>query len=260
MLGAIAGDIIGSQFNGPMNIKTKRFELFTDGCSLTDDTICTVAIADALLNERDFAESLRDWGNRYGNRGYGSRFWCWVITPDMPAYQSWGNGGAMRVSPVGFLFSHDESLACEIAEKTAAVSHDHPESIRSVRAVTSAIVMAKHGRSAKDIEREISKQYGYVLWESVADWRRQMTPTVEAAITVPAAMVCALRSRSVEDAIRNAVSIGGDSDTIACIAGGIAEAMFGVPEELEVRVMPYLPDDMREVVRQFYEASGLCAD
>ncbi|MCA3000609.1 MAG: ADP-ribosylglycohydrolase family protein [Rhodocyclaceae bacterium] len=253
MLGAIAGDIIGSQFNGPLNIKTKRFELFTEGCSFTDDTICTIAIADALLNDRDIADSLRDWGNRYGNRGYGSRFWCWVITPDMPAYQSWGNGGAMRVSPVGFLYSHDGMLAGDIAEKTAVVSHDHLESIRSVRAVTSAIVMAKQGKSAKAIETELSKQYDYVLWESVADWRRQMTPTVEAAITVPAAIICALRSKNVEDAIRNAVSIGGDSDTIACIAGGIAEAMFDVPEEIEVRVMPYLPDDMKRIVEQHYE-------
>ncbi|MCA2997676.1 MAG: ADP-ribosylglycohydrolase family protein [Rhodocyclaceae bacterium] len=257
MIGAIAGDIIGSQFNGPLNTKSKRFELFTEGCSFTDDTICTVAIADALLNNRDIAESLRDWGNRYGNRGYGSQFWCWVITPGMPAYGSWGNGGAMRVSPVGFLYSHDEQLACDTAEKTAVVSHNHPESIRAVRAVTSAIVLAKQGHSSREIERKLSVQYGYILWESVADWRRQMTPTVEAAITVPAAIVCALRAKSTEDAIRNAVSIGGDSDTIACIAGSIAEALFDVPEELEVHVMPYLPPDMQSIVMQFYEEISL---
>lgn len=260
MLGAIIGDVVGSQFSAAsLNVKTKNFELFTDGCSFTDDTVCTVAIADTLLGHRDFASSLRHWCRKYPHRGYGSNFNGWVQQDDAPAYDSWGNGAPMRVSPIGHLLD-DEAEALDLAEQSSIVSHNHPEAIRGVKALTSAILMARKGASQKEIGDFTQKRYDYAMWESIPDLRRSMTYTTESSVTVPAAIICALRAKDFEDAIRNAVSIGGDSDTIACMAGALAEGLFEIPQEIEEVCMSYLDDEIRDVVWNFYSAQQLKLD
>jgi ADP-ribosylglycohydrolase len=252
MLGAIAGDIIGSIYEA-RPIKTKAFPLFGPGVTFTDDTVCTVAIADALLSGSDFAERLRAYVRRYPGRGYGGMFARWAQTPDMPGYGSWGNGAAMRVSAVADL-ADDDAEALAIAARTAAVSHDHPDAIAGAQATVLAMRLARRGVAPAALRQEIATRFGYDLGPSVAQIRAWYGFDVSCKGTVPPAIVCALEATDYEDAVRNAVSLGGDSDTLACITGGIAEALFGLPRPIGERARGCLDDDLRRVLRRFEDA------
>ena len=254
MLGAIIGDIAGSvyEFN---NCRSKQFEpFFHINARYTDDTICTVAIADALLNDIPPAESLRHWGRTFWNKGsWGKQFALWLAEPELaPPYDSFGNGSAMRVSPCAWLASSHKH-ALQLAESVTVATHTHPEGIKGALATTSAIYMAREGISPLEIKQFIENEYQYDLSRSV-DEIRENNPRSEACQkTVPESIVCALESKSFEDAIRNAISIGGDSDTIGAITGSIAEAIYAVPENFKQQTLKYLPNEMNLVMNRFYD-------
>lgn len=256
MLGAILGDIIGSPWEGG-SCADPNVELMGYGSVFTDDTVCTVAIAQALVEGVDIAQSLRSWVRRYPGRGYGGSFHGWAWSDNRGPYQSFANGGAMRVSPAGFLAtSLEEALA--LATKTASVTHDHPEGIKGAQAISLAIWLAKSGASRDSIRGEIQRRIGYALNQTVADLSapEAFGFSVLAEETVPLALTAALEARSFEQAMRHSLSIGGDTDTIACMAGGIAEALFGIPETLVQRGSEYLDVDMLDVVQTFYAGIG----
>lgn len=252
MYGAIIGDIIGSiyEFN---NYKAKEFEpLFHPKAKFTDDTVCTVAIADALLNDKDPAATLREWCERYWtNGGWGKKFAKWLASGSLEPYNSMGNGGAMRVSPCGWLFD-DYQEAIKAAIRVTEITHNHPEGIKGAVAVTAAIFSFKNGAAVTDVRDFVQSVCGYDLKPSVDQIRESDRVHSELAQdTVPEALTCALEAVSFEDAIRNAVSIGGDSDTIAAIAGSVAEARFGVPKARINEARIYLPNDMAALIKQF---------
>lgn len=276
MLGAIAGDIIGSLYES-RPIKTKRFPLFSPGCTFTDDTVCTVAIADSLLNGGGFDHSLRRYVRKYPSRGYGGLFRQWAMADDLPAYGSWGNGSAMRVTAIGFL-ARDDEHALRLAEASSAVSHNHPDAVAGAQAVALGIGMARRGIGRTAIRRALSERFGYDLSRSVEDLRPGYGFDISAAGTVPAALVCALDAADHEDAVRNAISLGGDADTLACIAGGLGEALYGVseqvarqtaerlderrygfPEELDPGAPGYFQGRLLTVVEAFYRRLGKMA-
>ncbi len=254
MLGAIAGDIIGSVYEAAP-IKTKAFPLFGEGATFTDDTVCTVAIAAALLQGRDFAGMLRRYVRRYPGRGYGALFRRWALTPDMPAYGSFGNGAAMRVSPIGH-WATRELEALELSAASAAVSHDHPAAIAGAGAVALAMWLARAGTDRAGIRKLIETRFGYDLGQSVGEIRSWYRFDVSCAGTVPPAIVAALEAEDYEDAVRNAISLGGDADTLACIAGGIAEVLFGLPEAVVRAARARLDEPLLEVVDRFYDRLG----
>lgn len=249
MLGAIAGDIIGSVYEA-RPIKRKDFPLFHDAARFTDDTVCTVAIADAVLAGADMAASLRAWVRRYPDAGYGGMFLRWALTDGVAAYGSWGNGAAMRVSALGWL-GRDEAHVLALAAASAAISHNHPDAVAGAEATTLAIWLARQGSTAADIRRRIGSDFGYDLTDAVDAIRPGYGFDISAQGTVPPALVCALEARDYEDAVRNAVSLGGDSDTLACIAGGIAEALHGLPDDIADTARRRLPGDMRDVLQRF---------
>ncbi len=249
MLGAITGDIVGSIYEGN-NHKSKDFKFFGEGCTFTDDTVCTVAIADALINDGDFTDSLRRFVRRHPYRGYGGMFRQWVGSNGGP-YNSWGNGSAMRVSPVAHV-ARDEQELLYLAEQTSVVTHNHPDAVAGAQATVLAMWMAKSEIDVVVIREEIASRFDYDLSLSVDDIRPTYRFDISCAGTVPQAITCALEGADYEDAVRNAVSIGGDTDTIACIAGGIAEMMFGVPDEVAETSRGYLTEDLLEVVDLFF--------
>ncbi|MBW1781491.1 MAG: ADP-ribosylglycohydrolase family protein [Deltaproteobacteria bacterium] len=251
MIGAIAGDIIGSVYERSP-IKTKESPLFSPSSTFTDDTVLTVAIAEAILTGRSYLECLRDVGRRYPNAGYGGNFFRWLFSEDPRPYNSWGNGSAMRVSPVGFAFG-DETVVLREAEKTAAVTHNHPEGIKGAQATALAIYLARKGHLKEEIRERISADFNYDLGRSVAAVRPSYGFDISCQGTVPEAIISFLDSTSYEDAVRNAVSLGGDSDTLACIAGSIAEAYYGpVPDPIQAAVRNALPPDLLGIVDTFY--------
>jgi ADP-ribosylglycohydrolase len=250
MIGAIAGDIIGSVYEH-RPIKTKHFPLFSQGCRFTDDTVLTVAVADAILSGRSFTESVHDFGHRYPRAGYGGAFQAWLMAREAQPYGSWGNGSAMRVSPVGWAFDSEEEVL-EQARLSAAITHDHPEGVKGAQAVALAVFLARSGCSREELRARIAAFSGYDLGVSVDDIRPDYEFDVSCQGTVPQAVVCVLDSDSWEDAVRNAVSLGGDSDTLACIAGAMAEAFYGeVPETVRERAVRFLPHDLASVVEDF---------
>lgn len=253
MLGAITGDIVGSTFEFS-NYRAKDFQpLFQIGSKFTDDTICTIAIADALLNQRPPAEALKDWGRLYwSNGGWGQRFARWLASPDSEPYNSYGNGAAMRVSSCGWLAdSFDQAL--QLALTVTEVTHNHPEGIKGAQATAAAIFMARQHATPEDIAAEIVARFEYKLDRTIDEIRANNPHSEACQQTVPEAITCALAATSFEDAIRNAISIGGDSDTIAAIAGSIAEPMFGIPEEIQTQTRSLLPSDIIGIVDQFYD-------
>lgn len=252
MLGTITGDIIGSAYE-KANCRAKDFApLFHLKAHFTDDTVCTVAIADALLTGTKPTVALQTWGRRYEHiGGWGQRFALWLVDDDPQPYSSWGNGGAMRVSPVGLLTS-SEAEVLDLAWRVTAVTHDHPEGIKGAQATALAIWLARQHASADSIRQKISERFGYDLDTTVDAIRPTYRHSEAAHKSVPQALVCALEATGFEDAIRNAVSIGGDSDTIAAIAGGVAEARFGIPEDIATQAWGYLPVDMRRVMCDLY--------
>ena len=255
MIGAITGDIVGSIYEG-RNIKTKEFSFFGGGCRFTDDTVCTVAVADCLIHDSDFADYLRQYVRRHPYRGYGGMFQEWAST-DIGPYNSWGNGSAMRVSPVAHV-ARNEATLLEMAELSSAVTHNHPDAVAGAQAVALTMWMAMAGTDAHVIRREVADRFNYDLSRSVDEIRPDYSFDVSCAGTVPEAITCALEATDYEDAVRNAISIGGDSDTIACITGGIAEVMFGVPGEIADQTRSYLTDDLIDALDRFdqFKASG----
>jgi ADP-ribosylglycohydrolase len=250
MIGAIAGDIIGSVYEYGL-IKTKEFTLFHPDCRFTDDTVLTVAVADAILSRRPYKESLHEVGRRYPAAGYGESFYLWLRSEDPQPYNSWGNGSAMRVSPVGFAFETEEEVLNE-AEKTANVSHNHPEGVKGAQATALAVFLARMGRSKEEIRDEVRRRFNYNMDRTVDDIRPGYSFHVSCQRTVPEAIIAFLDSTSYEDAVRNAISLGGDSDTLACITGGIAEAFYGVvPARIRAKVRDLLTPDLREITEEF---------
>ncbi len=252
MLGAIIGDIAGStyEFNG---IKTKDFELFSDGCTFTDDTVLTIATADAILNNKSYLEVYKQYSRAYPNKGYGASFQKWVTSDISEPYNSYGNGSAMRISPVGWAFDSLEKVL-EETKKSAEVTHNHIEGIKGAQAVASAIFLARTGSSKADIKKYIEIEFEYDLSHSVDEIRETAVFSEICQVSVPEAIICFLDSESFEDAIQNAVSLGADADTQACIAGAIAEAFYkNIPEELETKMSEFIDDDFIFIIKKFKE-------
>lgn len=235
MIGAIAGDIIGSVYEH-RPIKTKDFPLFDDRCTFTDDTVLTVAVAEAILSGGPYVDSVRRIGRRYPYAGYGGSFSRWLHSDDSEPYNSWGNGSAMRVSPVGFAFSTENEVLRQ-ARMTAEITHNHPEGIKGAQATALAIYLARTGRNKESNRARIRDLFAYDLDRTVDDIRPFYCFDISCQGTVPEAMIAFLDSNSYEDAVRNAISLGGDSDTLACITGGVAEGLStGLsPKRLETR-------------------------
>ncbi len=256
MFGAIAGDVIGSVYEH-YQIKTSDFPLFHRGCRFTDDTVLTVAIAHAILEQTDYASALKAFGRRHPDAGYGGSFYRWIFEPYVQPYNSWGNGSAMRVSPIGFAFDDVDRVLLE-AKRSAEVSHNHPEGIKGAQATAVAVLLARQGRSKASIRREIGHRFGYNLDRSIQEIRPGYRFDVSCQGSVPEAMIAFLDSKDYEDTIRLAISLGGDSDTLACIAGGIAQAFYGaVPAEIATRVRGLLTQDLLTVVDEFSRESNL---
>jgi ADP-ribosylglycohydrolase len=250
MIGAIIGDIIGSYYEWRPT-KSKGFDLFPPGSSFTDDTVTTIAIADAILNNKDYGASLQEWGRKYPNAGYGRGFKKWLQQDNPLPYNSYGNGAAMRVCPIGYAFDTiDEVL--ENARLCAMASHDHPEGIKGAQAVSLTVFMARIGAKKSDIKHEISNRFTYDLNRSIDKIRPLYKFEVSCQKSVPEAIIAFLESSDFEDAIRNAISLGGDSDTQACIAGAIAEAYYkAIPEEIVNKSKVYLDSTLLKILEQF---------
>jgi ADP-ribosylglycohydrolase len=250
MLGAIAGDVIGSVFEWE-RIKTTEFPLFSPRSEFTDDTVMTVAAAYGILYGVDYATVFKDFGRRYPGRGYGGFFMFWLNSPDNDPYNSWGNGSAMRVSPVGFAFDTIEDVLSE-AKKSAEVTHDHPEGIKGAQATALTVYLARSGSSKEDIREEISQRFNYDLDQSLDEIRPTYQFDESCQGTVPQAVISFLESVDMEDAIRKAVSLGGDSDTLACITGGIAHAFYKhIPDEIVSEVKARLPNEFLQIIDEF---------
>ncbi|MFO8003548.1 ADP-ribosylglycohydrolase family protein [Thioalkalivibrio sp.] len=256
MIGAIAGDIIGSIHEGAAP-QPKDFPLFVSGSRFTDDTVLTVAVASAVLSGTDYGSALRGWGRRYPEAGYGGWFRRWLFQDDAPAYSSFGNGSAMRVSAIGWAFEDLETVLQE-ASRSAEVTHNHPKGILGAQAVAGAVWAGRMGRGKDGIERLLSERFGYDCDLDWAALQRRGGFDISCQGTVPAAAAAFLRSTDFEDAVRNAVSLGGDADTLACIAGAMAEAHYGcVPDAIQVEAMARLDPALRTEVRTFAQRYGV---
>ncbi len=250
MLGSIAGDIIGSVYEH-RPIKTMEFPLFQSRSRFTDDSVLTVATACSILEKADYAATLKAFGCKYPNAGYGAAFFNWLFSPESRPYNSWGNGAAMRVSPVGFAFETLEEVLME-AEKSARVSHDHPEGIKGAQATALAVFLARTGSDKDEIRSEITRRFGYDLNRRVDEIRPQYSFDISCQGTVPEAIIAFLESTDYEDAVRMAVSLGGDSDTLACITGGIAHAFYKeIPQGIVSEVRGRLPDELLQIMDRF---------
>ncbi len=253
MIGAIAGDIIGSVYESAP-IKRKDFDLFHPQCRFTDDTVLTLAIAKAILEKRDYLDTVRETGRRYPHAGYGGTFIHWLLSEEPKPYNSWGNGSAMRVSPVGFAFDTVDDILREAAN-TAVISHNHPEGVKGAQATALSVFLARTTRDRVLIRKEVSTLFGYDLDRTVEEIRPSYTFDISCQGTVPEAIIAFLDSTSYEDAVRNAVSLGGDSDTLACITGGIAEAYYGpVSPSILKKVKSCLGGDLWQIAEQFYDS------
>jgi len=256
MIGAIAGDIIGSVYEW-QRIKTKAFPLFDSRCFFTDDSVLTVAVANAILTDGDYEKSVVEIGRRYPDSGYGGSFARWLQAEDRKPYNSWGNGSAMRVSPVGFAFDTAEEVLRE-AGRSAEFTHNHPEGIKGARATALAIWLGRTTHDKKAMRAEIVARFGYDLNRTVDEIRPTYGFDESCQGTVPQALVAFFDASSYEDAIRNAVSLGGDSDTLACITGGIAEAFYGpVSGAIQKKVEEILSPELWKTTERFCSAYRL---
>jgi ADP-ribosylglycohydrolase len=249
LLGAVAGDMIGAPYEFAHK-KIYEFPLFSADCGPTDDTYLTLAIAQAILDGRDYKSALLHFGRKYPS-SYGLRFHDWLDSSDPQPYNSFGNGSAMRVSPVGWAFETEEAVLREAAA-TAAVTHNHPQGVAGAQAIALAIYRARKGASKDDIRSELEQRFGYDLQKPIAQIRPSYRYNEICQDTVPAALIGFLDSSSFEDAIRLAVSLGGDADTLAAIAGSVAEAWYnGVPASVAVDVQRRLPPELWEIITRF---------
>lgn len=251
MLGAIIGDIIGSRFEFN-NTKSIDFELFTPECDFTDDTVCTIAVADALLKSIPFGDSLHAWCRKYPHPkgAYGGSFVRWIHDDNPRPYHSFGNGSAMRVSPCGWI-SNDRETVLRKARESAECTHNHPEGIKGALCVADCIYHARKGNGMSRLIDLATKEYGYNLDMTCDSIRKTNSFNETCQVTVPQAIICFLESTDFESAIRLAISIGGDSDTIAAITGSIAEAYYGIPEHIKNRAFEYLPGEFLSIVYEF---------
>jgi ADP-ribosylglycohydrolase len=256
MLGAIAGDVIGS-VHEYLGTKSMDFDLFAPACRFTDDTVLAVAVADCLLNQRNYVDTFHEYVAAYPLAGYGYRFFHWANAGTRTPYNSWGNGSAMRVPAVGYLFGSLEQVLAEAA-RSAEVTHNHPEGVKGAQATAAAIFMARQGDSKPEIKAALERQFGYNLSPRIDDLRPTYKFDESCQRTVPPAIIAFLESQNYEDAIRKAISLGGDADTLACITGAVAEAHYGgVPPEIATRTVAALDDRLRSVVIQFYRQLGI---
>ncbi len=254
IIGAIIGDIVGS-FYEFYNCKSTKIALFTSGTTFTDDTVMTIAVADWLLSGVPLQTTMSDWGQEYPNRGYGGMFCEWLFySKDKKPYNSFGNGAGMRVSPCGY-YANSLEEALELARQSAEVTHNHPEGIKGAQAIASAIILARQHKSKDEIRDYIETSFGYNLHRTCDEIRPAYRFDVTCQGSCPEALIAFLDSDDYESAIRLAVSLGGDSDTIACMTGGIAAAYYGIPAWLvKYVVSEYLPRNIRDVVGRFDEA------
>ena len=255
ILGAIAGDIIGSVYEFKPT-KDYNFNLYVDNMCPTDDSVMTVAVADWLINDvtlshSQLAETMRKWGHKYPRAGYGGHFYLWLADKKQGPYNSWGNGSAMRVSPVGFAFDTLENTL-EAAKISAEVTHNHPEGIKGAQATAAAIYLARNGASKKEIKEYITENFGYDLNMKCSDIRTAYSYEESCQRSVPQSICSFLDSTDYESCVREAVSLGGDADTMAAIAGGIAAAFYGsMPDGIYDMAFSKMSDDMKAVVDQF---------
>ena len=259
MIGAILGDMIGSPYEFDRSPKTKVFPLFSRYSEFTDDSVMTVAVADALLTamgktddeiKAALVDSMRKWGKRYPDAGYGGLFYRWLHSRHPEPYGSFGNGSAMRVSAAGWLYDTLEETR-HVARLTAEVTHNHPEGLKGAEATASAIFLARSGSSKEDIRAYIIQEFGYDLSRTCDEIRPTYHHVESCQQTVPEAITAFLEGADFEDVIRTAVSLGGDCDTLTCIACGIAEAFYDVPEEIALECRKRLPSDMLAVIARF---------
>ena len=259
MYGAILGDIIGSPYEFDQGSKAKDFPLFSGRSTFTDDSVMTIAVAEAFLDARGHGEdgirtclvrSMQRWGRRYPCAGYGARFIRWLAAPDPRPYGSWGNGSAMRVSAAAWLFDDLDTVRA-MARLSAAVTHDHPEGIKGAEATAAAILLARTGSTKAAIRTYIEAQFGYDLSRTCDEIRPGYRHVESCQETVPEAITAFLEGESFEDVIRTAVSLGGDCDTLTAIAGSMAEGFYGVPEELKDQCRRRIPADMARVLARF---------
>ena len=261
MYGAILGDIIGSPYEFDRSPKIKDFPLFSPGSRFTDDSVMALAVADAFLSLSEGASdseirsqlirSMQAFGRKYPTIGYGARFSAWLFCDDPQPMNSWGNGSAMRVSSAGWLFQ-DLNTVRKMARLSAQVSHDHPEGIKGAEATASAIFLARTGTSKAQIRDYITETFGYDLSRSCDQIRPGYRHVASCQETVPEAITAFLEGQDFEDVIRTAVSLGGDCDTLTCIAGSIAEAVYGVPEDLKDICKQYLDEILLTVLDRFH--------
>lgn len=279
MLGAIVGDVVGSVYEWN-NIKTKEFPFFREDCFFTDDTVMTCAVAEAIMNggqKYDFIDAMKKYGRMYPNADYGARFNRWLVTGNREPYNSFGNGSAMRVSPCAWVMDATTgelpSEVKRLAQLSSEVTHNHPEGIKGAMATADAIFMCRYffgghasdnGQSNSDtpeeikrrIKEHIEKEYGYDLSKTLDEIRPTYRFNETCQDTVPQAIVAFLESTDFEDAIRNAISLGGDSDTLAAITGSIAEAAYGIPEWITDKVYTYLDEPLKDVLRRWEREVG----
>lgn len=248
MLGAIIGDIVGSRFEFN-NTKDFNFKLFTEECDFTDDTICTVAVADAILNRKNYQDAMLEWCKKYPNPMgcYGGSFARWINSPNPQPYNSFGNGSAMRVSAIGWLFDTKEEIL-EQAKKSAEITHNHPEGIKGAQAVALAVYLGRTGVPKSDILMDMSQFYPTFVAPLLG--QNKFDETCQG--TLPICLGIIYASNNFEEAIRYAIAVGGDSDTIGAIVGAIAEVIWGIPESMQRTAFRYLPDDMMNIYGQFY--------
>jgi ADP-ribosylglycohydrolase len=250
MLGAIAGDIIGSIYerNG---IKTKIFPLFSPNCTFTDDSVLTIALADTILTGVSYTDNLKKYFKLYPHRGYGASFYSWAGSKESVPYNSYGNGAAMRINPVGFAFDNLDEVLVKAKEFTE-ITHNHPEGVKGAQAAAAAVFLARNGKTKEEIKSYIEKTFGYDLSQHIDEIRPHYHFDISCQGTVPQAIRAFIDAVDFEDAIRNAVSLGGDSDTLACITGGIAQAYFrDIPEAITSKVYEILDEKLVAVTREF---------
>jgi ADP-ribosylglycohydrolase len=255
MLGAIAGDIIGSVYEGRKRWlveRTASFEpLFSPKARFTDDTVLTLAVADSILGGGDLVTLLKEYHDRYPGAGFGQDFRAWAASEETEPYNSWGNGSAMRVSPVAWAFDTMDEVLYH-ARESARVTHNHPEGIKGAQATAAAIFLARQGSAKWEIQDEIERRFRYDLSFRLDDIRPTYTFDSSCQGTVPQAIVAFLESASFEEAVRLAVSLGGDCDTLACISGSISAAFYGgVPAEIRQQAVACLDDDLLEILMAF---------
>ncbi len=260
MYGAILGDIIGSPFEFDRGNRSKFFDLFTAGCTFTDDSVMTIAVGEALMDAGPDADAeairnlvivrMQDWGRRYPYAGYGGRFIDWIWKDDPRPYGSWGNGSAMRVSAAGWLYDSVERTR-EVAVATAEVTHNHPEGIKGAEATAAVIFMARNHASKDEIREYVVREFGYNISETLDEMRLRHEHLESCMDSLPKALRSFLDGDSYEDVVRNAVSLGGDTDTLAAIAGAMAEAYYGIPADLIAECKARVTKNMVKVLDRF---------